>query len=212
VNLGFSRKDATTQSSKHSDVLSNLRERKEGWKYAATVLGVVCAIMAFALVEDSGRVETVLEPYHISAASGNMPYNPSNLSESQQYLAILARSDLAQLLIWDPQTVKGQFEGFLNRCTPQAYAKWSTRMLKEAKQYNNLGMSESFYFQSEHFIPPDSVEISGMLVRRLDSKLLFRHPVQYIVSYAPNNGVFSVAQVSAQVQGSAIPRSVLHVQ
>ncbi|WP_414039364.1 TraE/TraK family type IV conjugative transfer system protein [Acidithiobacillus sp. M4-SHS-6] len=196
----------------HGDVVSNLRERKEGWKYAAVVLGVVSAILAFTLAESSGRVQTILLPYHISAAGSGMPYNVNNLSESQRYLGVLARSDIAMLTIWDPDTIRSQFNHFLRRCTPQAYQHWEFKLPKYAKQMRNDNITEMFFFQGEKFVPPYSVDVEGLLVRTMGHHVLFRRPVQYIVSYAPNNGIFSIANVQAQVKGSKIPRSVLHVQ
>lgn len=211
MNLNFGMSGKKTKTG-HGDVITNLRERKEGWKYAAVILGIVSVILAFSLVESTGRVHNVLLPYHISTAGSSMPYNVNNLTESQKYLGILARSDIALLTIWDPATVTRQFNAFLTRCTPEAYQYWNLKLPKYAKQMQNDDITEEFFFQSEKFVPPYSVDVEGLLVRHMGSQLLFKRPVQYIVSYAPNNGIFSIANVQAQVKGSKIPRSVLHVQ
>lgn len=211
MNLNFGKTDKKIKAG-HGDVITNLRERKEGWKYAAVVLGIVSVILAFSLVESTGRVDNILLPYHISAQGTSMPYNVNNLTESQRYLGVLARSDIALLTIWDPNTVTQQFEYFLNRCTPEAYQYWNLKLPKYANEMKNDDITENFFFQGEKFVPPYSVDVEGLLVRHMGTQLLFKRPVQYIVSYAPNNGIFSIANVKAQVEGSKIPRSVLHVQ
>lgn len=209
--LGLGKKK-DSPASRHSDALSNIRERKEGWKFAAIVLGIVSAVLAFSLVEASGRVTTVLEPYHISSVSGSLPYNINNLSRSQRYLALLARSDINTLTTWNTQTVRTQFATFLARCTPAAYQAWNLRLQKYQKRILSDNMTEIFFPQSESFVPPDSIALDGLLVRKMGHHTMFRRPVQYVVSYAPDNGIFSIANIVAQVQGSKIPRSVLHVQ
>ncbi len=210
MNLGFGPKKPNF--GKHADALSNVREKKEGWKFAALILGAVSTILAFVILENTGETVPVLTPYHISAAPGAMPYNLENLTQSQRYLSLLARSDLTNLLIWQPDTIYPQFGAFLRRCTPEAYQTYNLRLMKEAKRFKNLNVTEMFFPQGEAFVPPDSVALSGMLIRKMGHETLFRKRVKYVVSYAADNGIFAIAAVHAYLPGTTLPRSLLHAQ
>lgn len=184
------------------DVVANAFKEARAWKYACFVLTGICAGLTVGLVYEAGNAPTVLVPYEFATANGlateKGPLTVQSLGTAGQtspdYLSQVALGDLATVLNWTPGSVDVQHQRFLNRMTPELYAKQNVKMLTESAEFKSNSISESFYpSRSQIDVKQNQAVVDGTLVRWTGEKETLRLNVTYTITYAPYKGYLHVS-------------------
>lgn len=181
---------------KYVHTAANLHETGQGWRAATYVVTVVALGLLFLVAKLEGAETVVLVPAGFSShAMGRVAVQ----RRTGTYLGLLARSDVASLLDWTPQTVGSQFSAFLGRCTPALYARLNPQMLADAKSYQSYNLSEVFYIRKVAFSAPSTINITGWLDRYSGSRLVMHALLTYRLAY---NSAFSVKKLEVVKHGT----------
>lgn len=164
------------------------------WRLACFVLCIAVVAISAVAMHATGVQRTVLVPYGLMAANGAIKIN-GNPKTDGDYLAVLARADVATMLDWQPKTVDKQLDAFLARLTPAAYAKYNLQLRNTAEKYANLNVSETFYPNQIIYQPPFTVKISGTLDRYIGDTRHTHTPATYTLHYAVANGIYAINAV-----------------
>lgn len=167
------------------------------WRFACFVLAVAVVSIAAVAMHASGVQRTVLVPYGLYAANGSVKIE-GNPHQDGKYLALLARSDIATMLDWQPKTISTQLDAFLARLSPAAYARYNLNLRNTAAKYTQLNISETFYLQKVEYVPPDTVVLSGELDRFTGETRTTRTQATYTFHYAQANGIYAIDRVETK--------------
>lgn len=151
------------------------------WRYTAVALSAVALLLAGGLVYVATHSPVTLVPYGMSLAHGPVKVNPGGHTNGA-YLAYVAQADLGLILNWTPNTVQSQVERFLNRLTPDAYAKEQTALLAAAKLDKRNDITETFFPKHLQYYG-NTVQVTGLLVRYAGSIQVSSQPVTYSLKY-----------------------------
>ena len=167
------------------------------WRLACFVLAVAVVAIAAVAMHASGVQRTVLVPYGLYSANGSVKVE-GRPDQDGQYLALLARADIATMLDWQPTTISTQLDVFLTRLSPAAYARYNLDLRNTATRYAQLNVSEAFYLQKVEYDAPDRIVLSGELDRYTGETRSTHTPATYTFHYTQANGVYAIDRVETQ--------------
>lgn len=188
-------------SVKYTDAVANAFSEAKAWRAACLVVGLVAGVLAIALAIQSNSTPITLVPANFASSNGAITINPKKgFGEvSPEYVSQMALGDLGLVLNWTPQTVKIQYQRFLNRMTPELYAEQNVQLLNQAEEFQSNATTQSFY--------PDTTKVSadgntvvaqGTLVRWTGEKESIRVTATYTITYAKSEGYAHVASLKIQ--------------
>lgn len=176
----------------YSKRLQDAVRAADHWKFAAVGAGIAALLLGFGMLRLAGRHQDVLIPWGLVSANTSVKVT-GVASQDAAYLDILARADLDALLNWTPETIDEQLHRFLVRLTPSAYAANAITLTNDAKTYVKNNVSESFYLKGLTFLPPDQVQITGVLDRWEGDVHTLTTKVAYTLTYVVGaQGVYAV--------------------
>lgn len=167
------------------------------WRLACFVLAIAVVSISAVAMHASGVQRTVLVPYGLYSANGAVKVE-GRPDRDGQYLALLARADIATMLNWQPKTISTQLDAFLTRLSPAAYARYNLDLRNTATKYAHLNIAEVFYLQKVEYTPPNSVVLSGELDRYTGETRSTHTPATYTFHYSQANGVYAIDRVETQ--------------
>ncbi len=153
------------------------------WRLACFVLAIAVVSISAVAMHASGVQRTVLVPYGLYSANSAVKVE-GRPDKDGQYLALLARADIATMLNWQPKTISTQLDAFLTRLSPAAYARYNLDLRNTATKYAHA--------------PPDSVVLSGELDRYTGETRSTHTPATYTFHYTQANGVYAIDRVETQ--------------
>lgn len=166
------------------------------WKTATLILGVVSVLLAWQLVRAVANQPVVLVPHNMATDSGRVSVatNGEIRGTSAEYLANIALSDLALITNFTPDNVLTTYKRFLNRLTDPVFASQESKLLAQAADYKQRGVTQSFFPQGVKTTPNGKeMEVSGTLVQSIAGKETNRTKITYSVSYEVFQGYLHVS-------------------
>lgn len=182
------------------NITANAFSEIKAWKTATLVLGAVCAILAFALIDSARTTPVVLLPYSLATMSEKMsiPLNGEIKDTSQEYIANIALSDLNLILNFTPENAYTQTERFLNRLDETLYGNSSEQLRAAAKSNKDHGVTQSFNPTAVD-IQIDgkkvNVYVSGTQIQYAASKEYMRSTIKYKITYTQYKGFLHVTDL-----------------
>ena len=164
----------------YSDVIINAFKSIQAWKSLAMVLMGILVFETFALGWLASRRTVLLIPQNLGAKSAIT----LNLGEpfSPDYLTSVAQGDIYFLLNWTPDNIEKQYSKFLTRLTPELYTVQKESLMAEAEQHREEDLTQSYHV-TRSFVRGATVELSGVLVRSVGGREVFRGPASYEINY-----------------------------
>lgn len=181
-------------------VVANAFASMASWRTAFFVSSILALGMGAGLLYQSNKVHTILLPYDVATASGNIKLDlaASNFADTNpEYVVNLALGDVGLLLNWTPESVLVQHQRFLNRITPALYAEQNVQLLQQAETFRVDGVTQSF-FPDQTKLAEGRVRVTGTLVRWVGEKETLRMRVAYVVSYSKFKGFMHVSALSIE--------------
>ena len=178
-----------------TNVFANAFSSVQAWRTTTFVLAGVLMFGSVQFVHLANQQNVLLVPQGL--ALGNKAVMV-NLGEpfSPDYVGKVAEADAHYLLDWIPENVEQQYAVFASRLTPDAYKTKQPALMAEARDNKTNGYSQSFY-RTRTAVKGGDVTLSGVLVRNVAGKEVFRGPATYIFHYAgAGNGLLQVDGVS----------------
>lgn len=180
------------------EVVANAFKAAQAWKAATFALGVVCAILAFALVQSARNASVVLLPYELATMDKQMrlPLNGEIKGTSSEYVANIALADLSLILNFTPENVITQHQRFLNRLTDSLHGTQREPLLAQADEMKRRNVTQAF-FPSEVKVSPDATtaQVSGTQIRYTGGKETMRQNITYVISYKVYKGYMHVSDL-----------------
>lgn len=186
---------------RYLDVVSNAFAALTSWRTAFFASAISAAILGIGLIYQTNKVHTILLPYDVATASGNIKLDlaAANYSETNpEYTANLALGDIGLLLNWTPESVIVQHQRFLNRMTPSIYAEQNVQLLQQAETFRVDGVTQSFFPDQTKVSGNNQVRVAGTLVRWTGEKETLRMKVAYVVTYSKFKGYMHVSALSIE--------------
>ncbi|WP_087864506.1 TraE/TraK family type IV conjugative transfer system protein [Comamonas thiooxydans] len=183
------------KQSAYSDVVVNAFKSVKAWRSVALVLLGIFIMESFALMWLAGQRTVLLIPQNLASSKSSITLN---LGEpfSPDYLTSVAKGDAYPLLNWTPDNIDQQYGAFMARLTPALYDAQRETLLSEVKSHLAEGLTQSFY-TTRSLVHGSEVTLSGILVRSMGGREVFRGPVTYIFKYTnAGNGMLQVAGVT----------------
>lgn len=164
----------------YSDVIINAFKSIQAWKSLAMVLMGILVFETFALGWLASQRTVLLIPQNLGAKSAIT----LNLGEpfSPDYLTSVAQGDIYFLLNWTPDNIEKQYSKFLTRLTPELYTVQKESLMAEAEQHREEDLTQSYHV-TRSFVRGATVELSGVLVRSVGGREVFRGPASYEINY-----------------------------
>jgi type IV conjugative transfer system protein TraE len=186
---------------KYTDAVANAFSEAKAWRAACLVVGLVAGVLAIALAIQSNSTPVTLVPANFAASTGKVTINPKKGfgSVSPDYVSQMALGDLGLVLNWTPQTVRIQYQRFLNRMTPELYAEQNIKLLTQAGEFESNSTTQSFYPDvTKVSVDGNTVVANGTLVRWTGEKESIRVKATYTITYAKSEGYAHVASLKIQ--------------
>lgn len=185
----------------YMDVVANAFGELKAWRTATFIFAALCAFLGFSLVKQAANAPTYLVPYEL-ATTAKKPGEPLNKglaikvqpgSFSADYLQLVATADLNLVLNWTPKTIEAQYGRFFSRMTPELYKTQNIQLMEEMQKFASGSTTQSFYPGSVRLHEQTlALEVSGVLVRWVGEKEVFRQNVTYTISYKESGGMLYV--------------------
>jgi type IV conjugative transfer system protein TraE len=180
------------------EVVANAFKAAQAWRAATFALGVVVAILAFALVQSARNATVILLPHDLATIDQKMtvPLSGELRGTSVEYVANIAMADLALILNFTPDNVLTQHQRFLNRLTETLYGSQREVLLAQAAEMKQRNITQAF-FPTEVRVSPDSTtaQVSGTQIRYIGGKETMRLRVQYTITYSVHRGYMHVSDL-----------------
>ncbi|MHB1666131.1 TraE/TraK family type IV conjugative transfer system protein [Thiomonas sp.] len=164
------------------------------WRFAAFAFAGFALIFAGGLVYVSTHSPTTLVPYGFAMAKGPVTVKAGSAANGA-YLSYVAQADLGLILDWTPDTVKAQYDRFMNRLSPSLYAAEQAKLVAAAKLNKQNDVTEAFYANHIQY-SGDTVQVSGLLKQWAGQTVILSRPVTYTLTYAFTDGTPYVTNLS----------------
>lgn len=168
------------------------------WKTVTLILGVVSVLLAWQLVRTVANQPVVLVPHNMATDTGKVSVSTNGeiRGTSAEYLANVALADLSLITNFTPDNVLTTYKRFLNRLTDPVFASQESKLLAQAADYKQRGVTQSF-FPSGVKTTPDGklMEVKGTLVQSIAGKETNRTPITYAISYQVYKGYLHVSDL-----------------
>lgn len=180
--------------------MSQLREQvllHRAWFVAAIIMAAVNVFLAMQLAAVSGRVTTVLVPYDVATAHGEVRVD-ANHARDAAYLTMLATSDLGNLTNWQGATVKNQIARFLARMTPAYRSAEEHQLVDQAKRNANGDVAQTFFVSSTS-VQGTTVRLRGTLERWKKGQPQSSDDVKWTIHYEWNGSMPMIDSIKQSV-------------
>jgi len=169
----------------------NLLQENRYLRFIAVALAAALVVESVVVVQQAGRVRTVLVPPRIEREvwlEGDGA-SPSYLQMMGGHVAELAAC-------YSPKNVRSRFGLFLYYVNPAHYAEVKADLDAKAAQIERFGMAQAFFPQATN-VDTDKREItvSGLVQRTVQSQVVESGPRTVSVTYGINNGRFEVESI-----------------
>ncbi len=181
---------------KHPEGLVRAWKEGRAWRFAAFIFAGFSLILLLAVLYEAQHSPTTLIPYGLAMATGPVKVTPGGHNNGK-YLAYVGQADLSLLLDWTPDTVKDQYDRFMNRMAPSLYAAEQAKLLGAAIVNKKNDITEAFYAKNVSF-SGHKVKITGLLNQWSGSALISSHPAVYSLTYAFTDGTPYVTSLSSK--------------
>lgn len=169
----------------YPDVILNAFKSVQAWKSLSLLLMGVLAMETAVLLWMAGQRTVLLvpqmaqlkEPVKLNIGA---PFTPAYLTE-------IARGDAFTLLSWTPDNIEQQYSAILARMSPSLHAAQKESLLQEAKAHRSDGLTQSFH-PTRQQVSGAQVTLSGILIRAVAGREVFRGPATYIFTYENGGG------------------------
>jgi len=168
------------------------------WKTATLILGVVSVLLAWQLVRTVANQPVVLVPFNMATDNERMSVatNGEIRGTNAEYLANIALSDIALITDFTPDNVLTTYKRFLNRLTDPVFASQENKLLAQAADYKQRGVTQSFFPVGVKTTPDGKLmEVTGTLVQSIAGKETTRSTLTYAISYQVYKGFLHVSDL-----------------
>lgn len=189
---------ADPKPANYLEVVANAFKAAQAWRAATFALGVVCTILAVALVQSARNASVILLPYELATLGQEMklPLSGELRGTSAEYVANIALGDLSLILNFTPDNVITQHQRFLNRLTTSLHGTQREPLLAQADEMKRRNVTQAF-FPTDVRVSPDSTtaQVRGTQIRYAGGRETMRQNITYVISYEVYRGFMHVADL-----------------
>lgn len=191
-------------ASGYMSLTANLIRNRDSWKWAAFIMLTVWILTLTTLMVSKSNAPSYLIPYSFAESNGRYEVKPRGGTE-EEYLSLIASSDLYSIMNWTPRTIHDQYSRFLNRASPELYAEKNAEMIEEADNYSAQGYTQAFYVEGVAVSQGlDFVEFTGLYKLWQSSELIIDRPMVYRMKYVKYNGMYMPLTIENMSEGESL--------
>lgn len=173
---------------KYINLLANESGKSQNWMLMSFFLMGFCIFLGYLLKITINEMPVKLVPYNFHV-NDKVVEATKNGTDNQEYIQLIARSDIDLLTQFSPPTAIKRSKQLVNRFTPELAVNTKASLQDQAEQNAEDKITQSFLVKSLKSRDGREVLVTGYLKRWEGEEQISEGEIKFAITYTYLNGI-----------------------